>query len=170
MMIRAALFALACIAATPALAQDAAQTERASTALAAIWRPAPETLTQASMRSACAGALEEMAAVESAMPAVLTPTSLERVRSIRGLLIVPSGDDPAWAFFFPPSNLTWFTSGIGAIAVLDEGQGLIGVRDAAGRDIPFQLGHAGQVPILRIRQPEGGLLSFVGCAPVSPRS
>ena len=54
-----------------------------------------------------------------------------------------------------------------AIAVLDEAQGLIGIRDAGGRDIAFQLGRAGERPVLRIRPPEGTLLTFVGCAPVT---
>jgi hypothetical protein len=55
---------------------------------------------------------------------------------------------------------------MGAIAVLDEAQGLIGVRDAGGRDIGFQLGRAGQRAVLRIRPPQGALITFVGCAPI----
>jgi hypothetical protein len=164
---RLTVFSLAFLLAVPAAAQDAAQVARASQALAANWRPVSGALTEASIRTACAGAVEEIAAVEAAMPRVLTPESLARVRSLHGLLVIPSSDNPALAFFIPPAELNWFTSGLGAIAVLDEAQGLIGVRDAGGRDIPLQLGRAGQRPVMRIRPPEGGMLTFVGCAPVS---
>ncbi len=163
---RTFLFALACLIAPPVAAQENADVQRAATALAAIWRPVSGPLTAASIQTACTGAVEEMAAIEAALPPVLDPDSLARVRGLRGLLIVPTGDDPAWSYFFPPLDLTWFRSGIGAIAVLDESQGLIGLRDASGRDIALQLGRAGERPVLRIRPPEGGaLLTFVGCAP-----
>lgn len=164
---RSALIALAClVVATPAAAQGSSDVGRASQALSAIWRPLDGSLTEASIRDACAGAVEEIAAVEAAMPPVLTPASMARLRALHGLLIIPTGDDPAWAFFIPPAELPWFTSGLGAIAVLDEAQGLIGVRDAGGRDIAFQLGRAGQHAVLRIRPPEGELLTYVGCAPI----
>lgn len=166
-MLRTLTLALACCFALSAAAQTTPDVARASHALAAIWRPVTGTLTEASIRTACTGAVEEMAAVDAAMPTVLTPESTARVRAMRGLVIVPSGEDPALAFFIPPASLTWFTSGIGAIAVLDEAQGLIGIRDAGGRDIAFQLGRAGERPVLRIRPPEGTLLTFVGCAPVT---
>jgi len=166
-LMRALAFALACLIAAPAAAQSNEEAARASRALAANWRPLAGALTETAMRDACAGAVEEIAAVEAAMPRELTPESMANVRSLHGLLIIPSGDDPAWAFFIPPVELAWFTSGMGAIAVLDEAQGLIGVRDAGGRDIAFQLGRAGARPVLRIRQPDGALLTFVGCAPVT---
>jgi len=163
---RQLVLALACLFATPAAAQDAAQVQRASEALSAIWRPVTGPVSNASIQTACSGAVEEMAAIEAGLPPVLNPESLARVRGLRGLLIVPTGDDPAWAYFFPPPDLTWFQSGIGAIAVLDETQGLIGLRDAAGHDIAVQIGRAGDRAILRIRPPAGGaLLTFVGCAP-----
>jgi hypothetical protein len=163
---RVLLCALALLFAAPAAAQDNAAVARASAALAANWRPVTGALSEASIRTACTGAVEEIAAVDAAMPPVLTAQSLARVRSLRGLLIIPAGDDPAVAYFIPPASLDWFTSGLGAIAVLDEAQGIIGVRDAAGRNIGFQLGRAGQRPVLRIRPPEGAVLTFVGCAPV----
>jgi hypothetical protein len=164
---RALFLALACLIASPAAAQtDNAQAARASAALAANWRPVSTPLTEASIRDACAGAVEEIAAVEAAMPPVITPASMARVRALHGLLIIPTGDDPALAFFIPPPELSWFTSGMGAIAVLDEAQGLIGVRDAGGRDIALQLGRAGQRPVLRIRQPQGAFMTFVGCSPL----
>lgn len=161
-----ALLILACLLAAPAAAQDNAQVARAAHALAANWRPVAGALTEASIRTACTGALEEIAAVDAAMPPVLNAQSLARVRSLHGLLIIPAGEDPAVAYFIPPADLTWFTSGLGAIAVLDEAQGLIGVRDAGGHDIALQLGRAGQRAVLRIRPPQGTLLTFVGCAPV----
>jgi hypothetical protein len=164
---RALAFALVCLFAVPAMAQtDTAQAQRASHALSAIWRPVTGPLTEASIRDACAGAAEEIATVEAAIPNILTPQSTARVRAPRGLLIIPTRDDPAWAFFIPPAELSWFTSGLGAIAVLDEAQGIIGVRDAGGHNIGLQLGRAGQRAVLRIRPPEGALLTYVGCAPI----
>ena len=48
---RALAFALACLFAAPAMAQtDAAQVQRASHALSAIWRPVTGPLTEASIR------------------------------------------------------------------------------------------------------------------------
>ena len=161
------VLALACLFAAPAAAQDTAQIQRASQALAAIWRPVAGAVTTASTEAACRGAIEEMSAIEASLPPVLTPDSLARVRGLRGMLVVPTGDDPAWAYFFPPSEVAWFRSGIGVIAVLDEGQGLIGVRDASGQNIALQLGRAGERAVLRVRPPQGGTpLTFVGCAPV----
>ncbi|HYD88470.1 MAG TPA: hypothetical protein VEA80_13420 [Vitreimonas sp.] len=159
------LFALACLFAAPAAAQSNAELQRASAALSAIWRPITGPLTTAAVETACAGAVQEMAAVEAALPPVLTPDSLARVRALRGFLIVPAGDDPAWAYFFPPPDLAWFRSGIGALTVLDQAQGLIGVRDASGQNIALQLGRAGEHAVLRVRPPQGGApLAFVGCA------
>jgi hypothetical protein len=107
-----------------------------------------------------------MAAVEAALPPVLTAESLARVRSLRGLLIVPTGDAPGEAFFFPPPDLAWFASGMGRISVISEAEGFIAVRDAGGRDIALQLGRAGRTAMLRLRPPEGEPVAFVGCAPV----
>lgn len=161
------IFALACLFTAPAAAQDTGQIQRASQALAAIWRPVTGAVTVASIQSACTGAVQEMSAIEASLPPVLTPDSLARVRGLRGLLVVPTGDDPAWAYFFPPRELTWFRSGIGVIAVLDEAQGLIGVRDASGQNIALQLGRAGERAVFRVRPPQGGApLTFVGCAQV----
>ena len=101
---------------------------------------------------------------EAALPPVVTQSSLARVRALRGLLIVPT-DDPQVAYFFPDRSMAWFTSGMGAIAVINEAEGFIGVRDAAGRDIALQLGQGGEHALLRIRSPDGQVLNFVGCAP-----
>jgi hypothetical protein len=96
-MIRAlaAALVLACTAA-PALAQragPASDVARASQALSALWRPLP-VLEASALESACQGALEEIEAVEAALPPVLTQDSLARVRTLRGLLIIPT-EDPA---------------------------------------------------------------------------
>jgi hypothetical protein len=162
------LMGLACVPA--AAAQDAAgspELARATRALAAIWRPVSGGLTGPAIDAACAGALEEMAAVEAALPPVLTPESLSRVRALRGLLIVPAEGAAGQAYFFPPRDLLWLSSGLGAISVVNETEGYLALRDAAGRDFAVQLGRAGRTAVLRIRPPEGEILSFVGCAPVA---
>ncbi len=162
-MLRSVLIALALLAPMPAAAQaaSAAEATRAARALSAMWRPIADA---ASVDAACAGALEEIEAVEAALPPVLTQASLARVRALRGLLIVPT-DDPQAAYFFPDPTMDWFASGMGAIGVISEAEGFIGVRDAGGRDIALQLGRGGEHALLRVRDPEGRILNFVGCAP-----
>ena len=167
-MIHALALLLALALAAPAAAQDeapSAETLRAAQALSKLWRPLP-ALEASALEQACAGAEAEIEAVEAALPPVLTPDSLARVRTLRGLLIIPT-EDADNPYFFPDRTLTWFTSGLGAIAVLDETEGFIGVRDAAGQELAFQLGAAGGKPILRLRSPQGAILNFVGCAPTS---
>ncbi len=161
-MLRPLLALLMCLLPLPAAAQSQApDVAQATRALSAMWRPLSEAAT---VEAACAGALEEIEAVEAALPPVVTQQSLARVRTLRGLLIVPT-EDPQVAYFFPDRSMAWFTSGMGAIAVINEAEGFIGVRDAAGRDIAVQLGRGGQHALLRIRNPEGQVLNFVGCAP-----
>ncbi len=166
-MLRAALLALACFAAAPAAAQtppsEIEQAATASRALAMLWRPVT-TLTPDQITRACNGAAEEIEAVEAAMPPVLTPESLANVRALWGLLVIPT-DDPAISYFFPDTSLTWMTSGLGAIGVINETEGFIGVRDAGGRDIAIQIGLAGGRGVMRLRNPENQLLTFVACAP-----
>lgn len=167
-MIRAALFALACLAAAaPAAAQtpptEIEQAASASRALAMLWRPVT-TLTAAEITRACNGAAEEIEAVEAAMPPVLTQESLANVRALWGLLVIPT-DDPAVSYFFPDTSLGWMTSGLAVVGVIDETEGFIGVRDAAGRDIAVQIGMAGGWSVMRVRNPENQLLTFVACAP-----
>lgn len=168
-MLRALALTLACLVALPASAQSVDPTPevaRASRALSFLWRPLP-ALEAAALNTACGGAEEEIEAVESALPPVLTPDSLARVRTLHGLLIIPT-DQPANPYFFPDASMTWFSPGMGGIAVLNEGEGFIGVRDAGGQEFAFQLGSAGGKPILRIRNPQGAILNFVGCAPTLP--
>lgn len=164
------IFALACLAASTAAAQTpapAGEVSRAVHALSAIWRPITGA---ASLEAACAGAREELDLVDSALPPVLTPESLARVRALNGLVVVPTGQDPATAFFFPDGRMTWFASGAGSITVINEAEGFLAVRDAEGHDIALQLGNAGGRPMLRVRPPSGGSpLTFVGCAASTPR-
>src|SRR5690554_3256356 len=102
-MLRPLLAALLCLLPVPASAQTASpDIARATRALSAMWRPITGA---ASVEAACAGALEEIQAVEAALPPVLTQQSLARVRALRGLLIVPT-DDPQVAYFFPDASMT----------------------------------------------------------------
>jgi hypothetical protein len=170
-MIRSFAFAIACLAALPASAQTATATPeiaRASRALGAIWRPLDGPVTGEAITTACAGAEQEMQALDAAMPAELSADSAARVRGLRGLHIVLIEDAPGAAYFFPPLGMDWFTSGLGAFSVIDEGEGFIGVRDAAGLELAFQLGRAGRHPMLRIRKPDGALLTLAGCQPIAP--
>lgn len=157
--------ALACLATAAASAQTTPDVARASRALAAIWRPiaADAAISSSAIEIACVGATDEITAMEALIPAVITTESLARVRGIHGLTIIPAESADA-AFFFPPRDMMWFASGMGLIAVQDEPQGLLGVRDAAGASIGLQLGRAGATPVLRVRSPQGLLATFVGCA------
>ncbi len=165
MITRLALI-VACLLVWPAEAQ-APDVSRAVRALAANWRPiAPEQLesTEAAI-SACAGAIEEIAAVDAALPIDITPQTLAHVRALRGLVIVSADDAIGGAYFFPAPDLAWFASGLGAVRVVSEAEGYLAVRDAAGRDIALQLGRAGGRAALRVRTPDGQILKFIGCAP-----
>jgi len=169
-MIRALAFAMTLALALTAAAQttpeQADEIERASRALSFLWRPVA-TLRAEALDSACGGAEEEIDAVDSALPAVLSAESLRRVRTLHGLLVIPT-ESPRHPFFFPDASMPWFTSGVGGIAVLNEAEGFIGIRDAGGQEVAFQLGSAGGRAILRVRDPEGSILNFVGCAPTLP--
>ncbi len=156
-MLRPLLFALACLLPLPAAAQDVGAATRA---LSAMWRPIAGAAT---LEAACAGAIQEMDALEAALPPVLTPESLERVRALRGILVVPT-EAPDLVYFFPDMTMPWFASGIGVVAVVDEAEGFLGVRDAGGNDIALQLGTGDGHPLLRVRTPQGQVLNFVGCA------
>lgn len=165
-MIRA-LFAFALLAVSaPTLAQTPSP-DPAIRALAAIWRPvaADETPDAETVRVACDGATEEMVAIEAALPETITPEALSGIRASRGLLIVPA-QESGRAYFFPGPSTPWFASGLGAVAVLSEAEGMVGVRDAAGRDIALQIGAVGGRPVLRVRGPDRSVQSFVGCARV----
>lgn len=165
------LAALLCLAAWPAFAQTPTATPeltRASNALGAMWRPVEGPLTGDSIRAACAGAEQEMRALDAAMPSELTDESAARVRGLRGLHIIPIARTPGAAYFFPPLNMPWFNSGVGGFSVIDEANGLIGVRDAGGQELGFQRGLAGTQPMLRIRRPSGEIVTLAGCQPIAP--
>jgi hypothetical protein len=166
-----ALITLLCLAPWPAAAQTTAATPeltRASQAIGAMWRPVEGQVTNDSIRAACTGAQQEMQALDAAMPAELTEESAARVRGLRGLHVVPIADRPGAAYFFPPLSMTWFSSGLGGYSVIDEAEGFIGVRDAGGHEHAFQIGRAGNHPMLRVRRPDGTLVNLAGCQPIAP--
>lgn len=168
---RRALIALFCLAAWPAAAQTAPATPeitRATQAIGAMWRPIEGPITGESIRTACAGADQEMRALDAAMPAELNDETAARVRGLRGLHVVPIAGTPGAAYFFPPLNMPWFHSGLGGFSVINEAEGFIGVRDAGGQELAFQVGRAGNNPMLRIRRPSGEIVTLAGCQPIAP--
>jgi hypothetical protein len=168
---RALLAALLCLIALPAAAQTPNVTPeltRATQAIGALWRPIDGEIGADSIRAACTGAPQELEALDAAIPAELTPDTAARVRGLRGLHIIPIAARPGVAYFFPPLGMTWFTPGLGGFSVINEAEGFIGVRDAAGLELAFQIGRAGGRPMLRIRKPDDDILTLVGCAPIAP--
>lgn len=168
---RLALIALLCFAAWPAAAQTTVSTPeltRATQAIGAIWRPIDGAITADSIRAACSGAEQEMQALDAAMPAELNEESAARVRGLRGLHVIPVARTPGAAYFFPPLGMTWFHSGLGGFSVINEAEGFIGVRDAEGQELAFQIGRAGSHPMLRLRRPSGEILTLAGCQPIAP--
>jgi hypothetical protein len=168
---RRALIALFCLTAWPAAAQTTAATPeltRASNALGAMWRPVEGSITGPSIQAACAGAEQEMRALDAAIPAELDDDSAARVRGLRGLHIIPIADTPGAAYFFPPLSMTWFSPGLGGYSVISEAEGFIGIRDATGQEFAFQIGRAGTHPMLRIRRTSGEIVTLAGCQPIAP--
>jgi hypothetical protein len=168
---RALLAALVCLAALPASAQTPSVTPelaRATEAIGALWRPIEGEISADSVRAACTGAPQELEALDAAIPAELTPETAARVRGLRGLHVIPVAGRPGAAYFFPPLGMTWFTPGLGGFSVINEAEGFIGIRDAAGQELAFQIGRAGGRPMLRIRKPDDDILNLVGCAPIAP--
>ena len=168
---RRALIALFCLAAWPVAAQTPAATPeltRASQAIGAIWRPIDGAVTADSLRAACAGAEQEMQALDAAMPAELNEETATRVRGLRGLHVITVAATPGAAYFFPPLSMTWFNSGLGGYSVINEAEGFIGVRDAGGQELAFQVGRAGTRPMLRIRRTGGEIVTLAGCQPIAP--
>lgn len=162
-----ALLSLLTAASALALAQ-APEPGRAAQALGANWRPidpaglgSPEAL-----QSACAGAIEEIAAVEAMLPATLDAPGLARVRSPQGLVIVASDRADA-VYLFAPAAMRWLGSGLATLAVLDEAQGRLALRDAGGTSFSVQIGRVGGRAVMRVQPPDGGLLTLAGCAPTT---
>lgn len=164
-MIRFLAIAFALLLASPTLAQTGPDVSRAMRGLAAIWRPIAADAAAEAVRAACVGALDELAAVDALLPADLTPQNLARIRAPHGLIVIPIGEQRSGAYFFPPAELPWFASGLGAISVLDEAEGLLLVHDAAGAEIRLQLGRLGTTPALRVSLGGAETRTFVGCAP-----
>jgi hypothetical protein len=165
------IVALFCFAACPAAAQTPAATPeltRASQAIGALWRPVQGQLSAESLRTACTGAEQEMRALDAAMPDRLDEASAARMRGLRGLHVVTIANVPGAAYFFPPLGMDWFTSGLGGYSVISEAEGFIGVRDAGDHEFAFQVGRAGNHPVLRIRKPDGDMLTLAGCQPIAP--
>jgi limonene-1,2-epoxide hydrolase len=158
-----ALFIAALLFALPATtnAQDTA-----TAALAANWRSV-DAFTAASFDAACTGAQAELDALDAALPRVLTPESLSRVRTLRGLAIIPADDVPGGVYLFAPPALEWLTSGLATVQRLDETEGFFRLTDAAGVQVAVQRGAAGGRPVLRLRGPDNAILSFVGCVPIA---
>jgi hypothetical protein len=172
---RRVLFALVLMLAPSALAQsqeapaNPAAVNRAGASLSAIWRPAPEPLSAASIAAACVGAMDELNTAIAAIPASTRPDVVARVRSTTAIIISAWADRPGEAHIFAPQSLPWLTTGVARFDVLDEAGGFVGLQDAGGREVALQLGRAGRQAVLRVRPPEGGdPLNFVGCA-ATPR-
>lgn len=167
---RALLFAALLAAATPALAQQqpaAPQTdlERASHMLAANWRPiVAGASAEAALANSCEGALEEMATLDAALPEDLNAAGLNALRAERGLIIVPTTDNPAAVYVFPNPQLAQITSGLAAVRVVDAAAGRVSLIDAAGATTQFQLGVSGGQPMMRILRDGADPLTYVGCA------
>lgn len=162
-----AIALLSLLTAASALAQTP-EPGRAAQALGANWRPidpaglgSPEAL-----QSACAGAIEEIAAVEAMLPATLDAPSLARVRSRHGLVIVASDRADA-VYLFAPAAMRWLGSGLATLAVLDEAQGRLALRDAGGTSFSVQIGRVGGRAVLRAQPPDGGSITLAGCAPTA---
>jgi hypothetical protein len=172
---RLALAALAILLAANATAQTppgsptapanaSPEVARASRALAAMWRPLTGPATETALASACHGAVEDMRALDEAMPDPLTSEALASLHPAHGIVFVPASDDPGAIFIFPSADLIWFASGLGAIAAANEGTGEVSLRDAAGHTIQAVLGHAAGHAMLRLEVPGGGPATYVGCA------
>lgn len=175
LMLAAALLAMATVAnaqtlppsetPAPTVNPDVAH---ASHALAALWRPlAAGAATQASLQSACAGAMAELSSLDEALPEPLTAAGLTSVHPARGLVFVPAADDPSALFMFPSADLTWFTAGLGAITAANETTGEVALRDSAGHTLRVVLGHAAGQAMLRLEVPDAAPITYVGCAPTA---
>ncbi|MFT3726921.1 MAG: hypothetical protein QM759_03765 [Terricaulis sp.] len=159
--------ALALVVSGQALAQDdpspALQIAHASHTLAAIWRPITAT-TQSALTAACAGASDDLSALDAAMPQDLNNRTLAAVHVAHGLVFVPTSENPADTFVFADTSMSWLASGVAVIKSANEDTGEVTIEDAAGTSVQLLLGHvAGQV-LMRLTTPSGQNLTFAGCA------
>ncbi len=137
---------------------------RASHALAAIWRPLTGPATEAGLAAACAGAVDDMRALDGAMPDELSATALAALHPAHGIVFVPAADDPSDVFIFPSADLTWFASGLGKLVTANEGTGEVALHDAQDHPILMTIGHAAGHSMLRLTVPTGDPVTYVGCA------
>lgn len=161
----AALFALA--APTTAHADD--DLSQASEMMAANWRPFQSPTNggsaDAAYSQACAGALDEMTWLDGQLPETITPAALGAIRTPRGLILVPTDEDPATFFLFAAANMPGLTSGLATIRVANARQGHVDLIDAAGTQLALQLGTAGGHALMLIFGNEDQEpLQFVACA------
>ncbi len=106
-----------------------------------------------------------MAELDLSLPERLTPEALALVRAPRGLVIVPTAEDPSSIYIFPNQELGAIASGLGQFRLDPAGAGHVVLRDAAGRETQLQLGSAGGQTLMRLRAPgQGDTRLFVGCA------
>lgn len=136
----------------------------ASHALAAMWRPLTGPATEAGLATACAGAVEDMRALDSAMPDDLSADALARLHPAHGIVFVPAADDPSDVFIFPSADLTWLGSGLGKLVTANEDTGEVTLHDAQQHPILITLGRAAGHSMLRLTVPTGSPVTYVGCA------
>lgn len=137
---------------------------RASHALAAIWRPVTGPATEAGLAAACNGAVDDMRALDSAMPEELNAAALAGLHPAHGIVFVPAADDASDVFIFPSADLTWFASGLGKLVTANEGTGEVALHDAQDHPILITIGHAAGHSMLRLTVPTGVPVTYVGCA------
>lgn len=164
-LLLAALFLISPLAgAQTAPAPDTAQIVRL---LGAIWRPLPPAngaSPQALFERACAGALDEMAAFDDALPDPGNPAALRLARPQASVLIVPTAPDSTQVYIFPSTQLPDIAAGRAVFTIVDTAQGRLDLRDAAGAVAHLQLGVAGGKAMMRVLRQGQAPLSYVGCA------
>jgi hypothetical protein len=146
---------------TTAVSPDIAH---ASHALAAMWRPVTGPSTEAGLTAACLGAVEDMRALDRAMPDELSADAFAGLHPAHGIVFVPAADDPSDIFIFPSADLTWLASGLGKLVAANEGTGEVTLHDAQQRPILITLGHVAGHSMLRLTVPTGHPVTYVGCA------
>jgi hypothetical protein len=136
----------------------------ASHALAAMWRPLTGPATEAGLAAACLGAVDDMRALDAAMPDELSAAALAALHPAHGIVFVPAADDPSDVFIFPSAELTWFASGLAKLETANEATGEVALHDAQDHPIRITLGHAAGHSLMRLNVPTGDPVTYVGCA------
>lgn len=171
---RALIFAVLFATAAPAAAQTDADLTRASRMLAADWRPfqtpAHGGSVEAGFSAACEGTLEEMTWLDGRLPETMTASALRAIRTQRGLILVPTEENPATFFLFAAVDMQGLTSGLATIRVTNPALGHVDLIDAGGAQLALQLGTADGHALLRIFRTENEApLLFVACASTAGR-